>query len=259
MTIVGVLGVKGGCGASILATNLAVSLAQHESCLMIDLHTKLAYDDLLLDVRTQRSWVDLLPVAGEITDRHLEIAVAFHHSGVKFLCAPENTAQAIDPHSLSILLQNLARRYEWIVMDLPVGLGSPTKASLHVLDFLLLVTTGDLPALRNAQRSIAEFSKQQRKRVYLVLNQIGKGHPAEPLRVASALGLPLLGTLPLDPRSIGYQISFGMPCVLDTRSKIGVAINRLGQTLRHSHQRETDSVMRRSEGLAGLVSKKSKT
>jgi len=63
MAVVGIRGVKGGSGASLLATNLGIALAAREPCLLIDLHARLGYDDLLLDLTVEKSWQDLLPVA----------------------------------------------------------------------------------------------------------------------------------------------------------------------------------------------------
>lgn len=224
MTVIGVLGAKGGSGASLVATNLAVALTREGKSLLVDLHQELAYDDLLLDLSPERSWMDLIPVANELTDHHLDLAFVTHASGLKFLAAPEKTNEIEDVQLLNGLLRGLANRFDWMVIDLPAAIPYPMDEIIPQIDLLLLVTTGDLPALRNSKRIKDRLSDKLRKNAYLVLNQLGRGHPLEPQRVAKALDIPLIGTLPPDPHAVGYQVSFGTPSIYDTRSGFGRAI-----------------------------------
>lgn len=231
MTILGVLGSKGGSGASLLATNLAISLTFEGKTLLIDLHTRLAYDDLLLDLKPEHTWEDLLTVSDELTDRHLELTLVKHASGLQMLAAPEGLQ--IDSHEESIqaLLNNLKDRFDWLVIDLPLGQQPTANGILEIIDVLLMLTTGDLPSLRNTRRTLNSLPTELRANTYLVMNQMGRGHPVDPKRVAQTLNLQLLASLPPDPRAVGYQVSFGTPCVSDARSSLGRSINKLTQRL----------------------------
>lgn len=242
MTIVGVLGPKGGCGASLVATNLAVALTQHGACLLFDLHPRLGYDDLLLDLRPQRSWDELLRVADELQERHVELVVAEHASGLKLLGAPEGGLGAGLAAKVPQLLRAVEPYSHWLVVDYPSGGQNDLWPGLEAAEILLLVCTADLPALRSTGRLLGALSDELRSRVHLVINQHGRGHPASPAAVAQALGCPLLAVLPADSRAVGYQVSFGIPCVSDPRSRFGRAVVKLAtQVLRIRLARERPS------------------
>ncbi len=229
MTVLGVLGSKGGCGASLVATNLAVSLTQEGKTLLVDLHLELAYDDLLLDLTPIRSWADLMPVAQELTDHHLDLAFVTHSSGLKLLAAPEEHKAIGTPELLPNLLQGLGNRFDWVVVDLPSGLPSPMDQVIDQIELLLLVSTGDLPSIRNSKRTLKRLPPGLRRKTYLVMNQIGRGHPLEPQRIANALDLILIATLPPDSHAVGYHVSYGTPSIFDSRSHFGRGIVELGQ------------------------------
>jgi pilus assembly protein CpaE len=214
MPTVAVVGAKGGCGASLVATNLAIALARYGTTLLVDHHSGDGTDDLLLDLRSERSWADLLPVAGELETRHLDLATLAHPAGLRFLAGPPDPTPK--DTRLAVLLSALAARFDWLVLDLPSAAGEATFA-----DTIVVVTTPDPPALRNAQRLLQRTAPENRPKARLVLNQFTRAHPGHPVSIASALECPLLGVLPPDPRAVGFQISFGHPCALDARSSFG--------------------------------------
>jgi len=231
MTILSLLSPRGGTGTSLVATNLGVLLAGQSRTLLVDLHTGNGCDDLLLDLPTKRSWGDLLSVASELTERHLELASATHISGLHVMNSPVEFSAEIDAEDLLQLLDALAKRYSWFLLDVPSGLPPLTRQVLTVSDALLLVTTADPPALRAAKQLIAGLPKNQIGKMGLVINQITRRHPAHPTDIATSLELPLMAALPPDSRAVGYQVSFGRTCVSDSRSTFGKAIVRLHQRL----------------------------
>ncbi len=198
---------------------------------MVDLSPGLGYGDLLLDLTSERSWADLLPVATELNDRHLDLTIANHSSGLRFLRAPERQLIEFDTEALRSLLQALADQFAWLVLDLPSGMDEIKRPSLSITDVVLLVSTADPPALRAAQRLMEASPGELKEKTGLVLNQITRRHPAKPQQVAESLDLPLLAALPPDPRGVGYQVNFGRPCTLDERSTLGRAVNGLGRRL----------------------------
>jgi Flp pilus assembly CpaE family ATPase len=77
---------------------------------------------------------------------------------------------------------------------------------------------------------IESLSEETRSRCALVFNQFTRAHPAHPPTVAASLGCPLAATLPVDPRAVGFQVSFGRPCVLDRNSRFGRGVARLAHS-----------------------------
>jgi pilus assembly protein CpaE len=231
LKVVSLLSAKGGSGASLVATNLGVLMARKETSLLVDLHPGMGYDDLLLDVTHENSWQDLLPVADELTPRHLELTLTTHSSGLKLLCAPDIWLENIQRDRMLSLLRALAKQTSWLFVDVPAGLDELTRIALDITDVVLLVALGDPPALRAAKRLLEALPEQLIDKTGLVLNQVDHRHPVKPRQVAAALGVPLLAALPPDSRAVGYQVNFGRPCVLDDHSRLGRAIAGLGKRL----------------------------
>ncbi len=235
MPVVAVFGAKGGVGTSLLAANLGLRLAQEAPILLVDLVPGVGSCDLLLDLEAERSWRELLPVAGELRDKYLELTTETHSSGLSFLAAPGVPTfqkQKDSLKNLAQLIQALSERWTWLVLDagsgeLPWGV-MPMKAADHSI----LVATPDPPALRAAGRWVNRLrGALGEDGLGLVLSQIGPGHPANPHSVADALGLPLLAVLPLDRKSAGEQVHFGRPAVMEPRSRLGAGVRTLVQEL----------------------------
>jgi Flp pilus assembly CpaE family ATPase len=223
-------GAKGGCGASLTATNLAVALARHAETLLVDLHDGEGVDDLLLDLRPQPSWAELLAVAGELSPRHLDLGTSMHASGLRLLASPPRIGPAGPERRMHDLVAELARRFAWVVVDLPARRWRSFQAPAPQ-GWMLLVLTADPPALRAAQRWIESFDPPSRARVGLVFNQHTPAHPADPASIAASLGVRLWATLPRDARAVGFQVNFGRACAMDPDSAFGRAAADLARAV----------------------------
>ena len=232
MTVIGILSSKGGVGASLVATNLGCALAGYGQTLLLDLNPASGADDLLLDLSPQRSWADLLPVVKEISPKHLQLVIAKHASGLDFMRTPDVWLNDIDWLAVVQLLNSLAGENDWLLLDMPTGMSMATLSVISMMDLALVVTTADPPALRSAGRLINSLSADLRGQTGLVVNQITRRHPVSPAEIARSLEIPLLAALQPDPRAVGYQVSFGNPCVSDRRSSFGRGVVLLAARLR---------------------------
>ena len=232
MTVIGILSAKGGVGASLVATNLGCVLAGYGQTLLIDLNPGSGADDLLLNLSPERSWADLLPVVKEISPKHLQLIIAGHPTGLNFMRTPEGWLNDIDWLAVVQLIGYLADENEWLLLDMPTGMPAVTQSVFSMMDIALVVTTADPPALRAAGRLIKSLPPSLRNQSGLVVNQITRRHPASPVEIAGSLEIPLLAALQTDPRAVGYQVSFGNPCVSDRRSSFGRGVVLLAARLR---------------------------
>jgi len=232
VTVIGILSAKGGVGASLVATNLGCALAGYGQTLLLDLNPGSGADDLLLNLSPQRSWADLLPVVKEISPKHLQLIIAEHPTGLNFMRTPEVWLNDIDWLAVVQLLGFLADENEWLLLDMPTGMPAVTQSVFSMMDIALVVTTADPPALRAAGRLIKSLPPSLRNQSGLVVNQITRRHPASPVEIAGSLEIPLLAALQTDPRAVGYQVSFGNPCVSDRRSSFGRGVVLLAARLR---------------------------
>ena len=239
MTVLTVFSAKGGCGASLVATNLAVALARSAPTLLIDLHGQGGTDDLLLDLRCTHAWPELLSVASELTERHIDLVACRHAEGLVLLAAPDSLPDhLLQDGRIRVLLEALGKRYAWVIIDTLSGAWDPSLAEMS--DTILLVSTADPPALRCAKRLLQSRPQAAQGRIGLVLTQISRGHPASASEVAASLECPLLAATPVDPRGVGYQINFGRPCVLDRQSPLGRGMTALARRVSAAGVRKPD-------------------
>jgi septum formation inhibitor-activating ATPase MinD len=92
---------------------------------------------------------------------------------VKVLLAPETLALAdsVEPEGLARLIGALRGHFEHLVLDLPTSFDDVTAAALRVADRILLVTTPELPALRDLQRVLSAAPDIRNGRSSVVLNR----------------------------------------------------------------------------------------
>jgi pilus assembly protein CpaE len=235
MSIIAILSAKGGVGASLLATNLGCALAGHGSTALYDLHPGTGIDDVLLDLVPKHTWSELIHVAQEVRQRHLEIAATRHNSGLQLYAAPEKSLLDLPPESLASIIKAMANQSEWLLLDLPLRWMPFFDSHLAMIDQFALVATADPLALRSTRRVLDELPVSVTERTGLVLNQYTARHPTKPRAIAEALHLNLLATLPHDGRAIGFQVNFGRPCVLDPRSGYGRTVSAFASRLVNSN------------------------
>jgi pilus assembly protein CpaE len=231
MAMLGVVGAKGGCGTSLVAANLAVAFSRRERSLLVDLNPMRGCDDLLLNMRPSRSWLDLLPVADELTSTHLSKALDSTQSRLQLLAAPPELVGVELYPRIAELVTSLQVFSPWVTVDLPSGDPALSLLTAARCDALLIVSTADAPALRACRRLLEALPAEQHSGTYLALNQIRRGHPADPRTLASSLGLPIVGALPPDMRSVGKQVAFGFPAALDKGSAFGRAVRAMAERI----------------------------
>jgi pilus assembly protein CpaE len=157
--LIAVRGSKGGVGATTIATNLAVALHRQtkQSVALVD-GDMFAGDVLAaLNLLSNRSVMDLLSNAARFDDDLLTTTLVTHSSGIDVLAAPSDFEQVerVKADTYQHMLEELRNHYAYVVVDCPTGLDANTLAAIDVADVLLLVTTPELSALKNAGRLIA--------------------------------------------------------------------------------------------------------
>lgn len=210
--IVAVHSAKGGVGKSTTAANLAVTLA------------RLGMDVGLLDADIYGpSVAHLLGDVGQpLASSKVEKALPLKRHGVKFLSMTNVTADDAPviwrgPMVMSAL-NELLRMVDWgdldlLIVDMPPGTGDVVLGIGQTVPIsgVVTVTTPQEVSLADTRRGIHGFEQLQVPSLGLVENMstfvcdecgdvaplFGEGGGE---RTATALGLPFLGRLPIDPR-----------------------------------------------------------
>ena len=209
---------KGGTGKTSITGGVAGSLARlGHSVLCIDMDIGLRNLDISLGL-SDRALMDFSDVV--LGRCSLEKAAVSHPDlpGLSLLTAPMSFTPQLTQWQVQELLDEARKRYDYIMIDSPAGLGQGFHLATCGADRALVVSTNDASSLRDAQRTVAELDRLDQ--IHLVMNRI-QPKLLRRLRTTiddamDAAGLPLIGVVPEDPRVI-LSANQGRPLILGGR------------------------------------------
>ena len=194
--IVGVVGGHGGAGASTLAVSIAQCVAAERSAAVVDLDPSGGGLDLLLGAESAVGWrwPDLAASAGFI-DRLTEHLPTVDRVPVLSMARSDEGPGTPSADAVQAVLRSLARECEVVVVDVGRSLDAASRQGLRHCHVQVLVTGG---GVRQVAASTAMTGALPAGAGVVV--RTGEG--AAPQPVADALGLPLWGEIPGEPRLI---------------------------------------------------------
>ena len=238
--IVTVFSPKGGTGSSTVAVNLAVALqnlGDHKVAL-VDANLQFGDVAALLNLSPTRSMSDLVPQIQELDTELIDAVLMSHRSGLKALLAPSRSelAEFVAPQHARAILEQMQEMFDYIVVD--------TKGVLHDLEIgildlssrILLVTTPDLPAVKNAKLFLAvtETLEYPDERVCLIVNKADRADALDISEIEQSLQCAVVMRLPEDRPSVMQAANTGIPFVLaEPKSPLSQVTTELATWLTH--------------------------
>ncbi|MGW0669595.1 septum site-determining protein Ssd [Streptomyces sp. NPDC002746] len=202
---VGVIGGRGGAGASTLACALAVTAARSgRRTMLIDGDPLGGGIDVLLGGERAEGmrWPDFAHSKGRVGGGALEESLPALH-GLRVLSWGRDDWVVIPPQAMQAVLAAARRLGGVVVVDLPRRVDESVAEALAQLDLGLVVVPGELRAVAAAKR-VASMAGM----VVDDLRVVARGPYASGLDeqwVAHAMGLPLAGELPLEKGLLAEQ------------------------------------------------------
>ncbi|MEU7133090.1 septum site-determining protein Ssd [Streptomyces sp. NPDC046261] len=196
---VGVIGGRGGAGASTLACALAVGAARagHRTMLIDGDPLGGGLDVMLGGERADGlRWPAFADSRGRVAGRALEEALPELHS-LRVLSWDRGDCAAVPPEAMRAVLAAARRRGGVVVVDLPRRLDETAMEALEQLDVGLLVVPAELRAVAAAHRVASMLGMLLGDLRAVVRGPFGSGLGGE--EISRLLGLPLAGELPLEP------------------------------------------------------------
>ncbi|MFC8957067.1 septum site-determining protein Ssd [Streptomyces sp. NPDC057101] len=216
----GVVGGRGGAGASTLACGLALAAARTgRRTLLVDGDPLGGGLDVLLGGEREegRRWPDFTASKGRLAGGALEESLPSVR-GVRVLSWGREPAAPVPPEAVRSVLAAARRRGGVVVVDLPRGADASASEAHAQLDLGLLVVPGELRAVAAAHRVASTLSMSVRDLRAVVRGPYAAG--LDELWVADALRLPLAGELPYDPGIVADQDA-GVPPGAEPRGPLG--------------------------------------
>ncbi len=229
-TVVGVLGGRGGAGASVLAGGLAVTGARRGMrTLLIDADPLGGGIDLVLGWESLDGlrWPALSQTSGRVHPPALVGALPGRAELVT-LSWDRGEPVAVPPEAMLAALDAGRRGRDLVVVDLPRRLDESAILALRAAGRVFLIVPAEVRACAAAVRVTASVVAHCAD-VSLVIRQPGPGGLTTP-EVACALGLPVAGTLRHEPR-LAAALERGEPPAGGGRGSLAALCDKLISTL----------------------------
>ncbi len=232
--IIGFVSAKGGCGATTLACHSADYLhrSRRKQVLLADLDLSSGMANLLFQLTPHYSLADALQNLHRLDLTLWKGLVSTAPSGLEVIPAPPA------PYDLGPAARNLAQllrfwrsQYEFTVLDLGQGFTPLLAALAEWIDVLAVVTTQELPALRQAKLLVQGLTQRNcgARRLRLVINRMPKRTEIQVPELERIMGFPIQTTLPNDYRSLAE--AYAQPKLLEPNSFLGGHIANMAAVL----------------------------
>jgi pilus assembly protein CpaE len=244
-TIVAVHSLRGGVGATSVAVNLALAFNQlwAKSTLLIDAVLSAGQVAMMLNVKPRFTWEDFVEIETKNIDEDLIKDIASKHpSGLSFISAPRNPI-ALDTFGdefWRIVLDRLAKQYEFIVIDTAHDFADVTIQMLNFANTLVLMLAPEMSSLRAAMSAIDIYDKLgfPREKIKLLLNSNSSITGIRQTQIEKVLDHPIDFVIPYEPDAVIRAVNFGEPFLLENSDlPISVILENMAYHLSHdSHK-----------------------
>ncbi|MEM7190117.1 MAG: AAA family ATPase, partial [Pseudomonadota bacterium] len=202
-----VMGAKGGAGASTVAQNLALELSRRQGAdvLLIDLDMCFGTASLNLDVEANQGLMELIDQGDRLDVATLDRVLVKRGLHLNLLGAVHalDYTRSLEATGLDHILQVASNHIPQIVLDIPHVWEEWTERCMQTADTVTVVSTAELPSLRNAQTLMTHLKtiRPNDKPPKLVLNQVGmRRQEITPRDVQSVLKVDPVVSIPFEPK-----------------------------------------------------------
>jgi len=216
---------KGGVGCSTVAANLAVTLQNDETPVaLVDGNLQFGDVAVILNEQGKNSIADLAPRVDDLDPGIIQEVMILHNkSGISVLAAPYRPeyAESITDDQFSSIINYLRKIYSYIVIDTSTNLEDITLAAIDSSDVVILITTQDIPTIKNARLflELADVLHIDRSRIIFIMNKYDKRIGITPEKIGDSFKHEIVAVLPEETRVVLPSINRGVPFMLGDKSR----------------------------------------
>jgi pilus assembly protein CpaE len=151
----------GGVGNSTLAIETAIHLVRDKSAkdagvALVDLDFQMSHVCDYLDIAPKFQFEEIVAAAERLDDQLLSAFTSRHSSGLEVFAASRSRfhTRDLDVEALSALFDRMARRYAYIIIDLPLSAHSWTIPVLAASKGILVTGRNTIPGLRQIEETL---------------------------------------------------------------------------------------------------------
>jgi pilus assembly protein CpaE len=251
-----VMPAKGACGATTIASNLALQWKRSvpsSRVLLIDMDPLTGNLSFLLKVKSTYSFLDVLVRAHEL-DHDLWRPLVTQVNGVDVMLAPELMPEGVhDLRDPSPILEYARHAYDVVILDCGGVYGDWNLNAAKAATEVLLITTNELPALQAAQRALSylDTNRVGRWKLRLIVNRYLLDVGLSREVIGTALHTEVFDALPSDYEAVQRALMDGKPIPAASAFGKGVQqlVGKLGGKVEASKPAES---AKKSGGLSNL-------
>lgn len=228
---------KGGVGKTTTSANLGTALAlQGKKVCLIDTDIGLRNLDVILGLEN-RIIYDLVDVVeGRCKVQQALVKDKRFDEGLFLLPAAQTTDKnAVNPEQMKLLVTELKRDYDYILIDCPAGIEQGFKNAVAGADRAIVVTTPEISAVRDADRIIGLLEQEDIEPPKLIINRIRRqlmssGDALDVNDITSHLSIDLLGIV-LDDEHVITSSNKGEPIVMDPSNPAAIGYRNIARRI----------------------------
>jgi pilus assembly protein CpaE len=258
--VVSVYSPKGGTGCSTIATNLALELNNGDGrSALVDGDLQFGDIAVLLNLQPSRTISDMVSHMDSLDQDFLSDIMMAHPSGMKILLAPPrpDVADMVRADDMREILKNLRLLYNYTVVDTASYLDDVVLTILEISDCILLVTTPDIPSIKNVRLFLEALDAlDYLNKTRLVVNMTGRSDGITEKDIATHIKHPVFASIPRDNGPVATAANQGVPVVVSSqKSPAAKGISRLAELVRTETSQVVDGRSER-EKLSGEAAPK---
>jgi pilus assembly protein CpaE len=223
--IIQVYSPKGGTGCTTIAVNLAVCLHNDETrVVLVDANLQFGDVAIFLNEQVKNSILDLAPRVDEMDPEIVDsVMIKNAATGVHIMASPSRpeNAEKVNADQFAKLLRYLRQLYAYVIVDSSAYLTEVTLAVLDVADSIVLVTTQDIPSIKNDRLFLDLLLTLNipTEKIAFVMNKFDKRIAISAEKVGENLKQEVVAVIPLDERTVIPAVNRGVPFMLDNKTQ----------------------------------------
>ena len=174
--VVAVIGARGGAGASMIASNIAMGAAQSKQVTLIDMDLTFGTQAVTFDVDPGAGLSDAMMEPGRMDELFIKRASTRIGERLQLMAAETDPSRGdiTSVDGLTALLGYVCDQSDWVVVDLPRSAVVRHPGMLEQVQTVLLVAEPTLPAMRDCARLKSLVAKiNPEAKVSVILNKTG--------------------------------------------------------------------------------------